>query len=258
MFASLIKQLRNKTTIKFRIYLFAVVMLFLFYIVSIFSFITHLSDVKNERLESINFVVKELLTETAGQALWRGNEDQLQSIASKVVQSSEVVKIEVFDTRGDVFVSIGDSNLEGDYKIIEVDVYRRLLEDDFDGFDADLGDLRTQAKKVGKLVVNIDQKAISELVWSAMIEKSFTLLIMLILSMPISYILVMSLVRPLKSMMDNLKRFESGDYKIKDSDNKYKDEYSMLSNALSKAGKAIDAKTREIEEANIKLRAHSE
>lgn len=259
MYKSLIILLRRKTTIRFRIYLFAGAMLFLFYIASIFSFMTHLNDVKEERKKAIDFVVTELLTKTAGQALWRGNKDQLESVMTTLLDSTEIQRIIVLDSQGEVFASIGEARLGlAQMEKLSVDVYWKKLAAEFSELDTDLESVADRKEKIGEISVDVDQDAISELVWSAMIEKSYALFIALILSMPVAYILVMSLVRPLRGIMEDLKRFESGDYSLEIPESKYRDEYAMLSAALGRAGASIMKKTSEIEAVNKSLRKHSE
>lgn len=259
MYKSFIRFLRRKTTINFRIYLFAGVMLFLFYIASIFSFISHLNDVKEERMNAINFIVTEILTKTAGQALWRGNREQLESVMTTLLDSTEIHRIIVLDSKGEVFASLGKTHSSPALmKNLMADVYWVKLAAEFNDIDNDLESVADRKEKIGQLSVDIDQDAISELVWSAMIEKSYALCIAVLLSIPVAYILVMSLVRPLRGIMDDLKRFESGDYSLEvpESSN-YRDEYAMLSTALGRAGASIMKKTSEIEKANKSLRQHS-
>ncbi|MCU7927956.1 MAG: response regulator [Candidatus Thiodiazotropha sp. (ex Dulcina madagascariensis)] len=259
MYKSLINLLRRKTTIRFRIYLFSGVMLFFFYFASIFSFFTHLDDVKKARKESIDFIVSELLTKTAGQALWRGNRAQLESVIKTLLDSTEIRKIVVKDSKGEIFISDElDENRSGNVELFSVNVVWQRLSAEFDDFDIDMKSVADREVKVGQITVEVDQDALSNLVWSAMIEKSYALFIALILSMPVGYILAMSLVHPLRIIMSDLKRFESGDYSSRLPTTDYMDEYALLSSALARAGDSIERKTKQIEEASNELRKHSE
>ena len=124
-----------------------------------------------------------------------------------------------------------------------VDVYWKRLEAGFNELEVDLESVSDRTTKIGAITVDVDQDAISDLVWAAMIENSYALFIALLLSIPVAYILAMSLVRPLRGIMDDLKRFESGNYSLNSSERKYRDEYEMLSNALVRAGTSIIKKT---------------
>lgn len=258
MYKLLVRLLRRRTTIKFRIYLFAGVMLSLFYFASIFSFVTHLNDVKAEKRKSLNFVVSELLTKTAGQGLRRGTRDQLDSVIETLIQSTEIKSIKVYDTEGDLFTK--NKNIEnGSNNIVnlEVDIVWKKLAAQFGELDLDSESVSDSSQVIGKIIVEVDEGEISGLVWSAMMEKSYALLIAVLLSIPIVYVLAMSLVRPLRGIMDDLKRFENGEFSHKRIKGKYRDEYASLSRALEKAGESILKKTEEIEEANKDLKSYS-
>lgn len=259
MYKALIILLRRKTSIRFRIYLFAGVMLFLFYFASIFSFFTHLNDVKEEKRKSLQFIVTEVLTKTAAQALWRGSKDQLDSVIQTLIESTEIKKIIVYDDKGEVFIFKQLPDLSNStITTFNVDVYWKKLSAEFSSLDTDQDSVADQRVKVGSIEVEIDQDAISAIVWSAMIDKSYAIFVALILSMPIAYILAMSLVRPLKGIMGDLQRFESGDYPVGIGETKYRDEYALLSTALARAGVSIKKKTDEIEKANEDLKRHSQ
>lgn len=256
---ALVAWLRRKTTIKFRIYLFSGVMLFLFYFASIFSFITQLNDVKAEKYKSIEFMITELLSKTAGQALWRGNKEPLESVMQTLLDSTEVHSIVILDNQGDVFTTLGSKgDTTNNMQHLDVDVVWEKLAAEFGELDLDTDSVSEKKEVIGEIRVLIDQDAISELVWAAMIQKSYTLIIALLLSMPVVYILAISLVKPLTGIMNDLNRFKVGDYSPKTSDREYKDEYALLSSTLAEAWKSISNKTLEIKEANQNLKRHSE
>ncbi|MFC1354325.1 MAG: response regulator [gamma proteobacterium symbiont of Clathrolucina costata] len=259
MYQALITFLRANTTIKFRIYLFGAVMLAMFFTASIFSFINHMNDIAEEKRHGIVFVVNELLTKTADQALWRGNAGQLESVMDTLISSTQIRKITVFDVKGEIFTEKSGSPIRSNnIEKIEVNVLRKRVAADFGDIELDLESVKDEVVKLGTIHVEIDKEAISDVVWSAMMEKSYALFIAVILSIPVSYLLAMSLVRPLRGIMSDLQNFESGEYKTHDGHHKYKDEYALLSRALIRAGESIERKTDEIKSANCELKKYSE
>ena len=105
----LILWLRRHTTIRFRIYLFAGVMLLMFYSVTLYLFVAYVADIKSERMMSLHFVVSDLLTSAAGQALRRGDKDHIVPLVNTLVDTTEISRIAVVDSTGDVFVERTDT-----------------------------------------------------------------------------------------------------------------------------------------------------
>ncbi|MBX2808154.1 MAG: response regulator [Cellvibrionaceae bacterium] len=260
MYKALIALLRKKTTIKLRIYLFSWGMLCLFYITSIVSFITYLDDAKDEKIKSIEFAVNEILSKTAAHGLRRGNKQALLSIADTLLASTEIIKIVVVDDRGELFLQQEKPRHKPSSTIrhLTTDIHWNRIAADFNEIDTDHNSVNRIETRIGQLQVAIDQTAIADLVWNTLLEKSYLLFISLFLSMPLVYIMVSSLVKPLRDIMAYLHSFEQGDYAANAPQRKYADEYAALLNALNAAGRAIVNKQQEIEQKNHVLEEHAD
>ncbi len=194
----LILWLRRHTTIRFRIYLFAGVMLLMFYSVTLYLFVAYVADIKSERMMSLHFVVSDLLTSAAGQALRRGDKDHIVPLVNTLVDTTEISRIAVVDSTGDVFVERTDTRkASSDIETFSVPVIWRGVDVNATAFlDTDAISVKGRDVTVGSVTCEIDNEALSELVWTAFLARGYIVLIPIILSFPVFYILAMSLVQP--------------------------------------------------------------
>ncbi|MBX2807165.1 MAG: response regulator [Cellvibrionaceae bacterium] len=259
MYKALISLLRKQTTIKLRIYLFSLVILFLFYFTSIFSFINYLDEAKDEKIQSIKFSVSEILAKTASHALRRGNQQELTLIVDTLIESTEIVNILILDNMGEVFLSREDRRKKSK-KILKIheNITWQQVSADFDEMEIDGNAVSHREIIIGKLSVDIDRGAVADIVWNTLLDNAYTVFISLFLAMPLVYIMVSSLLRPLSEIMACVKRFEQGDYAATVPQRKYTDEYAALLNALHAAAVSITSKQHEIEQKNHILEEHAQ
>lgn len=253
MITSIVILLRKKTTIKFRIFLFTGFMICSLYLTTLGAMQQHLSSTKEEKIDSLRFISNEVLTSASASALWRGRKDELAELTTKLVDSTDISFIAIYDTEGDLFFEYGERQKDVDAVEIRRDVEKLSVVPGFDHFESDGVAVSTEKVKLGYIEAQIDESSVSDLAWSGLWRNFAFLMIVCFLVLPLAYILAMSLVRPLRGIVSDLKRFESGDYENLIGNSKYNDEYGAISDALKKAGKSIASKTGEIEKANEEL-----
>lgn len=253
MITPLVIWLRQKTSIKFRIFLFSGVMIFSFYLMILGAMQQHLSSTKKEKIDSLTFISNEVLVSASSAALWRGKSEELADLSRNLVDSTDINFIRIIDSAGDVFFQYGIPRPVGGDFDIQKDVERLSVVPDFGDIDSDGGSIASRKVRLGTIDVQIDETSVSELAWSGLWRNFTFLVVVCLLVLPLTYILAMSLVRPLKGIVLDLKRFESGDYEGLLGNRKYNDEYGAISDALKRAGQSISSKTSEIEKANREL-----
>ncbi len=254
MYKNLLSIIKRKTSIKLRIYIYSILTLVLFYFLSIFSLINNTSDIRDEKLNALKFQISKLLTKTAAHSLRRGNKTELASIIEVLIESTEITKIVIIDSENEIFYeSKGRKNTPSNILYFSTDIKWTTLSANFGGIELDSESVKGTEIVIGKIKVEIDQEALTSLMWKTLIEKSYILIIVLVLIMPLVYLMANSLVSPLKEIMKNLKEFENGNYDFKNIEHLYPNEYALLSKALNSAGKSIINKQNEIEQKNKDL-----
>lgn len=257
MFEWGIRLLRRTTSIQSRIYCFTIGLLVLFYATFFYLFIGQLNDLKQEKLQSLEFLVSNIITEAASQALWRGNPTQLTAFVTAVIESTAIVQITVLDDREQIFLSKGSTDLIEALDTVTSPIFRNRLAPDFSQLDADSQSVVGIRESVGFVRVQIDKTQLLHTVWHSFLTRSYPFFIVMILILPVTYILVRSLIKPLQAIMAELARFERGDYGGEPTEAGLNDEYARVSEALHEAGQSIQRKTAQIEAANGELRRYS-
>ncbi|BFM18731.1 hypothetical protein R50073_49140 (plasmid) [Maricurvus nonylphenolicus] len=253
MITSLVIWLRKKTTIKFRIFLFTGFMICSLYLMTLGAMQQHLSSTKEEKIESLRFISNEVLASASASALWRGRKDELAELTTKLIESTDINYIAIYDSEGDLFFKYGERDFDDNAVEIRRDVEKLSVVPGFDDFDSDGVAVSTEKVKLGYLEAQIDESNVSDLAWSGLWRNFTFLVVVCLLVLPLAYILAMSLVRPLRGIVSDLQKFESGDYENLIGNSKYNDEYGAISDALKKAGASISTKTGQIENANKEL-----
>jgi signal transduction histidine kinase len=234
----------------------------LFYFAWIFSTVNHLNGLKEEKLNSIKLVVEKLITHSADQALRRGDSSQLKTAIKSLIENTEVDGVVVFDEQDTVFLAVGESDLGSEQEVISFTalIVRETLAPNIESddlFESDRTIVSSERIKTGKVTVYIDQGKISDIVWKTIVQRSYILIIAAILALPAVFVLVRSIIVPLKRINEDVDRFTDGDFSAferKDfSGAVFKDEIANLSYALSQAAKSIVAKTAQIEKQNEEL-----
>lgn len=262
MFTSVAGYLRRKTTITFRIYLFAAMMVAVLYLSAVFALSAHVKATRDDRLNAVTYIANDILMKAAAHALWRGNALELSDISTGLLASTNIESIVVKDMQGDPFFSAHNDDMGEDPMMIRVDVVRTVLSAEYEDFESDSSETINRQAQLGELIVEINTKKLFALAWNDIWSRFALLIAMGLLVLPLAYILALSLVRPLKGIQRDLKRFEQGDYDSLSRNGRpvgfYTDEYSLISRALREAGQSIGLKTREIEQNNAELKARTE
>jgi ABC-type sugar transport system permease subunit len=228
MITSLVIWLRKKTTIKFRIFLFTGFMICSLYLMTLGAMQQHLSSTKEEKIESLRFISNEVLASASASALWRGRKDELAELTTKLIESTDINYIAIYDSEGDLFFKYGERDFDDNAVEIRRDVEKLSVVPGFDDFDSDGVAVSTEKVKLGYLEAQIDESNVSDLAWSGLWRNFTFLVVVCLLVLPLAYILAMSLVRPLRGIVSDLQKFESGDYENLIGNSKYNDEYGAI------------------------------
>ena len=228
------------------------------YLASFIAISTHLSTVKEEKINSLNFIVSEILTRTCEQALWRGTDIDLVDISKSLISSSAIHSITVLDEDNNLFFFLTKDHKKIKGITVLEDINRKSISNINNKLEFDAVDTLPKIIRLGQLRVVINEEEINDFAWNDIWVKFSLMISLALFVIPLFFVLSMSLMRPLKAILIDLKKFENGGYKNLESADYYNDEYSKISKAMKKAGASIAVKTKEIEETNAALQVRTQ
>ena len=145
--------LRSKTSFKQRIFLFSLVMITIVFSSTIIGFLSHVEDIKQERLSAITLLVNELLVQNAGFSMNRGNQEELNATIDAIMAATPIHKIAISDTKNQLFLErMSDTALElEDTLTLVTPIYWHRVTPDFSDLALDESAISKETIKLGDL-----------------------------------------------------------------------------------------------------------
>ena len=245
MVQRLITLLRQTTTIRFRIFSAATLIL-LFYCVCICSSLTSLGRLAYEKHQAILFSLTEVLAKAANQSIWREDPSMLESVVTSLLGITPITGVSVIDSSQHRFVAVGNSdNRAGhDYETISMNLTPRPIVDGFENYEVDVNAKATGP--VGRLDITIDRARIRHDLLTLMFEHSLVITVASLLTFPLISLLTRSVTNPLRYIFADIARFKAGEIDHMYNHHGFIDECAVLKASLYSAGKTLQEQNDEL------------
>lgn len=247
---SLLEQLVDKTrrtsTIKTRLYLFLLFLLGLTYLSSLVSIYKLHTSFVHERTESLEYIVNVFLPSVATKPLRYGNKDEIENACKTLIESTYIRQIRVFDADDELFYMVSSEHLPKTFRTIKADVLAEEINATFDDIDYDTTMATSKKIRIGSIEATIDESGLQDAAIAKVLSSSIPVLMIMAISIPIAFLLGLTLTRPLKQIVREMENFEQG-REIINQDKGYIDEYGRLGRALQRAAEEINRKTEDLE-----------
>jgi len=256
MMTAIVHGLRKRTSISFRVYAYSLSVFFILLAFTVSALYGYFNHVKNESIEFIDFTSTTILVRLAEQGLRRGNPDIVADTFATLITQSEISYISIVDNQSTTFFVSGSEPADT-LAIYELSkpIYSDFTVSQRTNVAIDAQSTTTERRLIGLLSIHVDVDQITSSAWKTLKKQAFLWLpILIILCLFIPYVIAQSLVRPLRHIMDDLAKFERGEYQFHSKYTVYIDEYAKLSRALAAAGQAIIRANNTVKGTNDALR----
>lgn len=253
----LVENILRRTSIRFRLIANVFISGALFIGLSLLIISQYVTTAEQRTKESMEYFSLRIAVPVVEDALWRGNTGSISEILTNLVDEGPLVSVTVEDINGNTFFSHSKAHEGIETYKINKDLTRKVPIESSSGIDIDYNVVEYDEMPLGKLSLVVNNTIARTSFIKSIVSNTPIMIIAIIILIGFTYMVSLSVTRPLKNLMVSIENKKFRDPSIQESLlQNNDDELSILFEKLWDYQKTLSEKQSELKVSNDTLQSH--